>query len=494
MMLWYDETESHHGAMESMAMHLMGVEPTWNTRAQVDGLKLIPDSQMTHPRVNILFNVSGIYRDGFGDKMLLLDRAVRLAASAGDNPISRQDKQVKADLIKAGVDEKKAEVIAKSRVFGNQPGAYAIGVDRLVEQSQNAGNSRVADLYLHNMNYAYSNESWGETAPKALENHFKGNQVALFSRTSNLYGALDNDDMYSYAGAMSFASQTVNGGQAPTFYLHNLRKRGGENMVNLKTFLATELNQRAWNPKWIDHMKRSGYAGAREMYREVEHLYGFQATTADSMDGQFWQNTFDVYVADKHGLELKQFFEKENPHARQNQLARLLEVDRQGAYKFNEADRSKLVADYVRSINQFGVACSANICGNKKVQEYVASVAPLVSGLGSAELRQFGKTLAQATRWNAKEFANAPKEFREGIQEAAKPRQEVTERRPTPPRPPVPPPPPIVTGRVMKEKIIKLSQEAARAALPFAWSQMFALFAIVMLGYFWEGRRTTGVS
>lgn len=489
MMLWYDETESHHGAMESMAMHLMGVEPTWNTRQQVDGLKLIPDAQMKHPRVNILFNVSGIYRDGFGEKMLLLDRAVRLAASAGDNAISRQDKLVKAELIKSGIDEKKAETIAKARVFGNQPGAYAIGVDRLVEQSQNAGNSRVADLYLFNMNFPYSSETWGETtAPKALENHFKGNQVALFSRTSNLYGALDNDDMYSYAGAMSFTSQTVNGGKAPSFYLHNLRKRGGENMVDLKTFLATELNQRAWNPKWITHMKNSGYAGAREMYREVEHLYGFQATTADSMDGTFWQNTYDVYVADKHGMELDKFFDKENPYARQNVLARLLEVDRQGAYKFNDADRAKLVTEYVRSVNKSGAACSANICGNKRVQEYVASVAPLVSGLGNLELRQFGKTLATATRWNVSEFANAPKEFKEGVKEAAKPQPSAQppQLRPAPP----PPAPPVVSGNVMKEKIIKLGQQAARTVLPFAWSWIAALAAVVMAGYWWEGRRT----
>ena len=141
-------------------------------------------------------------------------------------------------------------------------------------------------------------------------------------------------------------------------------------------------------------------------------------------------------------------------------------------------------------MNKLTAACSANTCGNKKVQEYVASVAPLVSGLGNAELRQFGKTLAVATRWNVNEFATAPQEFREGVKEAAKPREEVTERRPTPARPPVPPPPPMVSGNVMKEKIIKLSQTAARAVLLFAWSWLAALVAIVMADYWWEGRRT----
>ncbi|MCU0246803.1 MAG: cobaltochelatase subunit CobN [Bryobacter sp.] len=482
MMLWYDETESHHGAMESMALHLMGVEPQWNSRAQVDNLRLIPDAEMKHPRVNVLVNVSGIYRDGFGDKMLLLDRAARLAASAGDNAISRQDKEVKAALIAQGVDEKRAGEIARARVFGNQPGAYSIGVDRLVEQSKNAGNTNVANLYLHYMNFAFSNEIWGETAPKALEQHFKGNQTVLFSRTSNLYGALDNDDMYSYAGGMTFASKTVNGGQAPSFYLHNLRKRGSENMVDLKTFLATELNQRAWNPKWIDNMKRSGYAGAREMNREVEHLYGFQATTEEQMDGTFWQNTYDVYVADKHGMELDKFFDKENAHARQGILARLLEVDRQGAYQFSEADRQTIVKEYIRSVNRSGVACSANTCGNQKLQAYAASIAPLISGLGRAELQKFGQTLAKATRWNPQQFAGAPAAFRAGVSAAQRPPAAAK------PGPPPPPGPPIVSGRVMKEKVIRLANEAGAAALPFAWSWISVLLLIIASGSWWESR------
>jgi len=98
--------------------------------------------------------------------------------------------------------------------------------------------------------------------------------------------------------------------------------------VDVKTWLANELNGRQWNPMCIEGMKQSGYSGARHMFKQFEHLYGFQATTAEKMDGTFWQNTFDAYVADKHGLKLEQFFQKENAHAYQFILSRLIEVDR----------------------------------------------------------------------------------------------------------------------------------------------------------------------
>ncbi len=492
MMLWYGETDTHHGAMEAMAMHLMGVELTWNSRNQVDGVKLVPDRDLKHPRVNVVINISGIYRDGFGDKINLLDRAARLAASAGNNAISRHDAEVRKALIAQGLDARQAERLSRARVFGNKPGSYSIGVDRLVESSRDTdGPGAVANLYLHYMNFAFGEDVWGEGAPKVLEQQLKGNETVLFSRSSNLYGALDNDDTYSYAGGMAAASKFVNNGKAPEFYIHNLRKNGSEKMVDLKTFLATEMNQRLWNPKWIEHMKSSGYAGAREMYREVEHLYGFQATTKEQMEGSFWQNTFDTYVADKNGLELEKFFEKENPHARQNQLARMLEVDRQGSYKFSDADRATLVREYVKSVAKNGVACSANTCGNQKLQQFVGEMAPLVSGLGQLDIQQFGRVIGKATRWSPEVFAKSSADLRKAVAEGARPAA------PPPPPPPTarpaapPPPSNLVSGGAMKEKIIQLAKTDAAKALPVAWGWVAVLLALTALGAVWEHRTSS---
>jgi cobaltochelatase CobN len=60
-------------------------------------------------------------------------------------------------------------------------------------------------------------------------------------------------------------------------------------------------------------MKAGGYAGAREMMDNLENLYGWQMTSPEQMDSAFWQNSYDVYIADKHGLALEQFFERARP-------------------------------------------------------------------------------------------------------------------------------------------------------------------------------------
>ncbi|PWK35368.1 cobaltochelatase CobN subunit [Cupriavidus plantarum] len=383
MVLWYGETERHQGAMEAEAMYLMGVTPVWNARGIVEDVKLIPDSELGRPRVNVVLTISGIYRDGFGDKVALLDKAARLAAAAGDNAISRHDRAVKDALIAQGADADKASRLARARVFAAAPGSYAIGVQQMVEQSRDvqppAGDAQpgthgnrnaLAELYLHAMNHAYSAEGWGDTGPAALASHLRGNQAVLFSRTSTLYGALDNDDTYQYAGGLVAATRAVTG-QAPPLWLHNLRTAGDARTVDARTWLATELNARQWNPKWIVAMQRSGYAGAREIQREVEHLYGFQATVPEQMSGTFWQRTYDVYVADSLRLGMDRFFRASNPHAMQAMLARLIEVDRQGSYRFSERERAELLRRYAASVRHDGLSCTANTCGNPVLMAHI---------------------------------------------------------------------------------------------------------------------------
>lgn len=404
MVLWYGETERHQGAMEAEALYLMGVEPVWNARGNVEDVRLIPDADLGRPRVNVLLTTSGIYRDGFGDKIALLDKAARLAAAAGENAISRHDEAVAMELGRQGVEPGQAQRLARARVFAARPGNYSIGVQQMVEQSRDAQGppDALARQYLRYMSFAYSADGWGESAPGALASHLKSNQAVLFSRASTLYGALDNDDTYQYAGGLAAATRAA-GGTAPPLWLHNLRRAGQAETVDARTWLATELNARQWNPKWITGMQRAGYAGAREMYKEVEHLYGFQATVPEQMPGEFWQRTYDVYVADKLGLGMAAFFRGANPHARQGILARLLEVDRQGSYRFTDAERRELLRQYTASVQRDGLSCTANTCGNPTLMAHIARA----GRAARIDMKPVGRALADAVVRPAQREAQA---------------------------------------------------------------------------------------
>ncbi len=397
LVLWYGETVRHQGALECEALYLMGVEPQWNSRGVVDGLRLVPDAELGRPRVDVVATIAGIYRDGFPDKAALLDRASRLVQQAGDNTLSRNTRRSVEELIQRGVPREAAERAATARVFGPAPGDYGGGIANLIKQSRDAGDTaQIAEAYLTHNNFAYTNGEWGASVPHALATQLQGNEVVIHSRTTNLYGTIDNDDFFDFAGGLNLATKQVNGGAAPQFYVANLRKAGRERLEDFRTFLAAEMNGRFWNPRWIREMQTSGYGGAREIFDNLENVYGWQATAPEHLDGSNWDKTFQVYVEDQHRLGLREFFDKENPHARQYMLARMLEVDRQGRHHFTPEQKTRLLREYVRSVAQFGIGCSANTCGNRRLQDAVAASAGAAAGLTPAEIRQFRESLNRA--------------------------------------------------------------------------------------------------
>lgn len=403
--LWYGESNRTQGIAEAQALSLLGVEPVWNGRGQVDDVKLVPADKLGRPRVDVVLTMSGLYRDGLPEKLQLLDRAVKLAAGApDDNAIRRNSERVEAQLSRNGVDAEMAKQVALARLFGPAPQAFGPGLATMMESSQDNNNqTTVANRYLDTMNFAYGAGLAGVQVKGNLAAQLSNNSVVIHSRSTNLYGVLDNDETYQFAGGLN-AATTVSSGQAPDFLISNVRRAGRERFEDLKGFVSRELDSRALNPKWIEGMKASGYSGAREMAKEAEHLYGLRATAPTQVDEGAWQQLLDVYVKDKYKLGLAPFFEKENPHAQQMLAARLIEIDRQGVYKFDAADRQVLLRTYVRSVNQFGVSCYANACANRRLQSYVVSESAQLSAVPAGEIA----SLQQKFRNAATRAADAP--------------------------------------------------------------------------------------
>ena len=393
--LWFGETMRHHGAFESMAMWLLGVEPVWNGRGQIDELRLVPDEDLKRPRVDVVFAISSLYRDAVPHLALLLDRAVKLAATAGESVITKNTRKTEQELLSQGLPAQQAASLAVSRVFSAAPGTYGTRVGRLVAEGNDNAES-VSRAYLEAMSWTYGADAWGRAAPGGLKAQLRGNQAVLFSRSSNLYGASDTHDVYETFGALGLASKVVNGA-APEMVIQNLRKQGETRQQSLQAFLLAELHARQWNPRWISEMQKAGYAGARQFAKQTDALAGLTTTVPDSVDPSVWQKNFQVYVRDEYGLGLEKFFEQHNPAARQQQLARFLEVERRGLLPLSAEDRALLASAYVRSVVRAGAGCSALICGNQTLRSYAVSLTRSAGAASAGEIRRFTDTLRAAT-------------------------------------------------------------------------------------------------
>ena len=92
----------------AQALALLGVQPTWDAKGsgRVTGVELLPLSLLGRPRVDLTMRISGFFRDAFPAQIELLDKAVKMAAAAKDEPEKQNPiaARVHAEVSK-GVDE-----------------------------------------------------------------------------------------------------------------------------------------------------------------------------------------------------------------------------------------------------------------------------------------------------------------------------------------------------------------------------------------------------
>jgi len=228
----------------------------------------------------------------------------------------------------------------------------------------------MADDYVRKLGHGYGNGFWGEPMEDVFRLALSGSEKVVHSSSTTLYGALDNDDMFMYMGGLATAIRNIDG-KTPEMVVTNTRDPGRPEMTTIDKFIGTEFRSRYVNPTWIEGMKKEGYAGAGEMRQFVEYLWGWDATVTETVDDAMWQETFGVYVEDKHKLGMKEFFDKNSPFAYQDITARMVETIRKGNWKANAATEKRLIQEYVDSVNTHGVGCAEHTCGNPRLQKYV---------------------------------------------------------------------------------------------------------------------------
>jgi len=242
--LWAGETTRHEGVMEAEILYLLGVKPVWKNGRVVD-VEAIPMETLSRPRVDVVIQISGLYRDMYPDKVRLLDKAVKLAYAQEDSPnyVRENADALKASLMSEGsLNDSEALDLALLRIFGSSDGAYGTGLPNAVSASDTwENNDALADLYISKMCNAYGENLWGENLRGLFEKNLEGVEATVHSRSTNLYGTLDNDDFFQYLGGLNLAVSSVSGGKYPDSFITNMLTGGDEKIETLKEFLTRKL-------------------------------------------------------------------------------------------------------------------------------------------------------------------------------------------------------------------------------------------------------------
>lgn len=423
--LWSIETMRHYGVLESQALYAMGVRPVWSDDGRVTGTEIIPASELKRPRVDVVLSATGLYRDAFPNVMQRLAQAIESVAQLKEdnNSVWDNSQRIASQLIAQGVEAGEAEYLSTVRVFSSASGEYGNGVnDAVVASDTWDSDAKIADLYLSKMGYFYGsdNSRWGQkvgsvTGPDGVErevnlyaDQLSGTDVALFSRSSNVYGMITSDDPFEYFGSIALAVRNIDG-QSPKMMISNLRDANNPKAENASTFLAKELRSRNFHKRWVEEMMKEGYSGATTMSSNLTNFWGWNVVDPNLVRDDQWQEFFEVYVEDKLEVGINEWFEQVNPGSQAAMLERMLEANRKEYWQADAETLKTMIERFTQLANQHDV-----FVDNEKLREYVSLQA---AGFGlDVSLPLLDPAAALAASEQASEISNAQSQALEQVE------------------------------------------------------------------------------
>ncbi|MDY6813520.1 MAG: cobaltochelatase subunit CobN [Pseudomonadota bacterium] len=407
LVLWASDTVRDEGAMVAFALALMGIEPRWSERGQLAGLTRTAQAE----RRDVLITTSGLFRDLYGELLHWLDHAGRLALAGsaqvlaaepalrpalaaalaplpapvprGAEPLARNHlarrwrERVLARL-DTGMAPARAGREAAWRIFGDAPGGYGAGVNRLAERS-GAWSERgeLASAYRRRMGHVYGLDADGLAAPAAFGEALAGVGRTYLGRASHLYGLLDNNDAFDYLGGLSMAVEQVRG-TVPASHVIDHADPAQARLRPLPAALLGELRAQFLNPAWIEPLMAHGYAGARTMGSEfIEYLWGWQVTNPDIIRSAVWDEVAAVYLDDSLDLGLAAFLAQEaNVHVQTHIMAVFLVAAERGFWQPSPARLEALSHQFAEQVTAHGLPGSGHAAPDHPMLESLSARLP----------------------------------------------------------------------------------------------------------------------
>ncbi|XP_075474386.1 magnesium-chelatase subunit ChlH, chloroplastic isoform X2 [Primulina tabacum] len=158
LVLWGTDNIKTYGESLAQVMWMIGVKPVADTFGRVNRVEIVSLEELGRPRIDVVVNCSGVFRDLFINQMNLLDRAVKMVAELDepeDQNYVRKHALEQAKNLGVNVRE------AASRIFSNASGSYSSNVNLAVENSSWNDEKQLQDMYLSRKSFAFDSDAPG---------------------------------------------------------------------------------------------------------------------------------------------------------------------------------------------------------------------------------------------------------------------------------------------------------------------------------------------
>jgi magnesium chelatase subunit H len=334
VMVWGLDAIKTKGESLGILLELVGAEPIKEGTGRIVRYELKPLAELGRPRIDILANLSGIFRDSFVNIIELLDDLFQRAAAA-DEPEELNFVRKHAIALQAqGVENPSA------RLFSNPSGEFGSLVnDRVTDSSWETG-EELGDTWKSRNAFSYGRNEKGAARPEILDTLLKSTGRIVQQIDSVEYGLTDIQEYYANTGALKKAAEQQQNQSVTASFVESFSK--DTTPRKLEELLRMEYRTKLLNPKWANAMAAQGSGGAYEISQRMTALIGWGGTT-NFQEGWVYDQAADTYALD---TEMAEKLRKANPEAFRNIVGRMLEANGRGFWQADEERLRELRALY----------------------------------------------------------------------------------------------------------------------------------------------------
>jgi magnesium chelatase subunit H len=333
--LWGTDNIKTYGESLAQILWMLGVRPVPDSLGRVNKLELIALEELGRPRIDVVVNCSGVFRDLFINQMALLDRAVKLAAEAEEplemNFVRKHAMQQAKDL---GIELRQAA----TRIFSNASGSYSSNINLAVENGTWDQEAELQDMYLSRKSFAFSSDNPGmmEQNQELFESSLKTAEVTFQNLDSSEISLTDVSHYYD-SDPTKIVARLRDDGKLPTAYMADTTTANAQ-IRTLSETVRLDSRTKLLNPKWYEGMLSHGYEGVRELSKRLVNTMGWSAT-ANAVDNWVYEDTNTTFFKDS---EMCQRLINLNPNSFRKMVTTLLEANGRGYWETSEENLDRL--------------------------------------------------------------------------------------------------------------------------------------------------------
>ncbi len=333
--LWGTDNITTYGESLAQILWMVGVKPVPDSLGRVNKLELIPLEELGRPRIDVVINCSGVFRDLFINQMNLLDRAVKMAAEAEEpEEMNFVRKHAIQQAKEMGIELRQAA----TRVFSNASGSYSSNINLAVENGTWEDESELQDMYLSRKSFAFSSDNPGmmEQSRDLFESALKTAEVTFQNLDSSEISLTDVSHYYD-SDPTKIVGRLRGDGKLPASYMADTTTANAQ-IRTLSETVRLDARTKLLNPKWYEGMLSHGYEGVRELSKRLVNTMGWSAT-ANAVDNWVYEDTNTTFFKDD---EMCQRLINLNPNSFRKMVTTLLEANGRGYWETNEENLERL--------------------------------------------------------------------------------------------------------------------------------------------------------